>query len=527
MSRNRKWCFLAALLLFFAGMFVYYSHLESCALLGCQLISSDRADDIAAQRQSFPVTDWAGLQLNGTRVPYDAAADIWFIPQDPSSEEWEGSLSIGREDIHLLLLNQPEYGDKAMAIEQNTAFSFIAYNNKYYANGTIIFTGLPAVTLTTEASDEQGDHGTVCVFEPSSLSGYPYEIQQTCAEFHVRGRTSRLLPKQGYKLNLRKKNGSKNNCSLLGMREDDDWILNALYTDPNRVRDKLSIDLWNEINASTPAWDAPGCRMEYVELFINDSYEGIYGLTEPVDYKQLGLDKTQDIIYKVVGWGFPTDEEFAENETSDAFPSVEVKNSDREITASLWEPYQQYVRSMFENTEEAFHEALATYVECDNAICMGLFTDMICGSDNKSKNQYVAAVRMPDGYHFLRVPWDMDLTWGNYYSNSSSTNSLFSMKRSEKSVYDTVFERMLETGRYTDAIRAAWQRLRTDIFTEENISEKIDACTDLLTKSGAFLREEERWPDAGVTAGTDDIKEFAARRLACLDSYYGPAAEDK
>lgn len=41
----------------------------------------------------------------------------------------------------------------------------------------------------------------------------------------------------------------KCNKNLLGLRDDDDWILNALYADNTQIRDQLCVDLWNEVGA--------------------------------------------------------------------------------------------------------------------------------------------------------------------------------------------------------------------------------------------------------------------------------------
>ena len=38
-------------------------------------------------------------------------------------------------------------------------------------------------------------------------------------------------------------NGVKNQESLLGMREDDDWILRSLASDESKIREKLATDL--------------------------------------------------------------------------------------------------------------------------------------------------------------------------------------------------------------------------------------------------------------------------------------------
>ena len=56
--------------------------------------------------------------------------------------------------------------------------------------------------------------------------------------------------------------------SLLGMRPGEDWILDAMYIDGLRMRNKVSFELWEKIS-STPEEDAkpevfPGIESRFV-----------------------------------------------------------------------------------------------------------------------------------------------------------------------------------------------------------------------------------------------------------------------
>ena len=82
----------------------------------------------------------------------------------------------------------------------------------------------------------------------------------------------------------------KNPCSAF--RNDDEWLLNAMYSDSSKIRDKLSADIWSQIGAVQEEFPEAyfGTRMVYVEVFFNHEYWGLYALMEPVDSKQ--LDRT-------------------------------------------------------------------------------------------------------------------------------------------------------------------------------------------------------------------------------------------
>jgi hypothetical protein len=74
-----------------------------------------------------------------------------------------------------------------------------------------------------------------------------YEITNCYGYLEIRGKTSQMFPKKGWNLSLVKENNSPYKTTLFGLREDDDWKLNALYPDGTKVREALAMELWNEM----------------------------------------------------------------------------------------------------------------------------------------------------------------------------------------------------------------------------------------------------------------------------------------
>jgi hypothetical protein len=105
-------------------------------------------------------------------------------------------------------------------------------------------------------------------------------------EIRVRGASSRNHPKKGYKLDL------SSAVELLGMPAEKDWVLHSCWTDKTCLRNVLGY--WQA--AKLFPW-AP--RTEFVEVFINDSYRGLYVLIENV---KLGPNR--------VNLPTPTDDQF-------------------------------------------------------------------------------------------------------------------------------------------------------------------------------------------------------------------------
>lgn len=72
--------------------------------------------------------------------------------------------------------------------------------------------------------------------------------------------------------------GHKLDRTLLGLRSDNYWILDAMVVDPARMRNRVGMDLWNDM-ATPPYYAASGrsvrtgVRGRLVEVFVNGAYQ--------------------------------------------------------------------------------------------------------------------------------------------------------------------------------------------------------------------------------------------------------------
>ena len=77
-----------------------------------------------------------------------------------------------------------------------------------------------------------------------------------------------MFPKKSYAFETQDSLGENNNVSLLGMPEENDWILHGPYTDKTLMRNAIIFQLGQDAGRYTP-------RTRYCELFINDDYRGV------------------------------------------------------------------------------------------------------------------------------------------------------------------------------------------------------------------------------------------------------------
>ena len=105
-----------------------------------------------------------------------------------------------------------------------------------------------------------------------SDSTYEYDGQ---ISIEIRGSSSQSFPKKQYGFETQNHDGSKNNVPLLGLPNENDWILHAPYSDKTLIRNILTYKLSERLGHYAP-------RTRLCELVLNGEYAGVYVLTEKI-----------------------------------------------------------------------------------------------------------------------------------------------------------------------------------------------------------------------------------------------------
>ncbi len=117
----------------------------------------------------------------------------------------------------------------------------------------------------------------------------------------IRGAYSASLPQKPYGFETRDQSWNNLNVSLLGMPEENDWILLANYNDKTFMRNTLAFELFRKMGHYAP-------RARMVEVIVNNIYQGVYILTEKIkqDKGRVDISKlaTKDISGDDVTGGY-------------------------------------------------------------------------------------------------------------------------------------------------------------------------------------------------------------------------------
>ena len=514
-------------ILMLLGSFLLINRLQVKNFTVFNQVSPKRVEEVKSSLNRVEELSFTALLCNEIRVPFDDATNTFFVPLNMADAGWEKMEFVsGQPEYQILFQEDVTDEEKQEVIASSKKIELVVFDRQSWAEYYVTFTGLPVIDLSTNegfyASEEIT--GTATFFDTDfSLHG----IEQSAYNGHIRGNTSRMFPKKGYKLNLTYINEygeeDNNKLSVFGMRKDDDWILHALYNDDTKIRDRLSMEVWDRMGAKAVSDDSYyGPKMTYVEVFADNQYCGLYGLMEPVDGKQLNLAE-EDYSYKRKNPGSVRYkyEEFSEPDNIyGEIEGFEIKDGIMEEDA--WMPMANLSAVL---THDEWKEKLAKsqILNEDSVIRMWIFIQMITGHDHTAKNMYYVAKYDDDlkyNYQFYFAPWDMDLTWGNVsVGEVNPYYTAFEMDTLDNRVYWSMADMLIDENYHQakDRARELYNQLRKTVLNDRVVDEIIQSLDHELRDSGAFARDKMRWPEGIHAKDVSVLRKYAKERLNYLD----------
>ncbi len=357
------------------------------------------------------------------------------------------------------------------------------------------------------------------------------------ASVRHRGGSTTRYQKQSYAIKLKDENGLKTDTSFLGLRRDNYWILNAMAPDKARMRNRVAMDLWLDFSAKPsyveqePAMQN-GSNGQFVEVYVNGDYRGIYNLMERVDRKQLKLkkakgDEIRGVLYKSVSWagGIFEDPEPYDN-TSGVWTSYEYQYPDVEDSLITWEPLYNAFYFTSHSDTETFRTEVATRYEIPVFTDYYLLAAILSARDNMGKNIYMSYYNIQTDSKLCPTPWDMDHSFGRQYNGTIEPPET-EIPKWGRNLYNRMIE---EVPGYNATLLNRYAELRRGAFRNDSLKARFDYYFELFQTSGADLREEARWGgidniDLDFLYEQDYISQWLDERLAYTDSVFSYSKE--
>lgn len=520
------------------------------------------------------------IRLNNKQLVYDKSSNTYYYPLPTTlrqggtfSPTFTYKLKDQFASDYLIKINGSEANvEGKLKFEEpnctnNYSMELITKSTgEVYKSSTLRFTYLPLVEIKVPTCNGKTyTTGSLCV-TAATTQGFDSTF---IAAFKYRGASSSNYPKRSYAIKLRDAYGNSIDRKILGYRSDNNWILDAMYIDRACMRNRVSTDLWNDYSVKPYYADREnkvrtGTRGEFVEVFLNGSYWGLYCMTEKMDRKQLKLKKyvpasesttyktePHGFLYKSKDWSYevlmghkPDERTFPYTEVSkvnnklgqESWCGFEQKYPDAKDEYVDWTPLRDAVNFVATtDVQSTFDREIGNYFDLPILRDYYLLIELALATDNHGKNMFFYAYDQAgaEGNKISVCPWDMDGTFGqNWEADTTYTQNT-----------QQDFEEMLwnhEHGQLTLFLNLkmgslGWRKmladryceLRPTFFDPDKLAQRFLDYASLFADGYADIREQKKW---GSSQGRIHKKlqwgaQYAARwvknRIKYMDKRYG------
>jgi CotH kinase protein len=281
-----------------------------------------------------------------------------------------------------------------------------------------------------------------------------------------RGQSSQMFPKKAYSVELAR------DAPLLGMPEDDDWVLYAPYNDKTLMRNVVAY-------RTAALLGRYAARTRFVELRLNGRYHGVYVMMERLE---LGEDRVRgEALYELT---FP----FQARSKAPSFrtpvtrrPIVwedpERGDLSRKRAQSLARPVRAAERALYGRG------GWRRRIDEASAVDFALLAELFKNEDAFHASTYMTLRK--DGRLDLGPIWDFDISMGNSDYGPSRRLRGWMLERRDWA------ERMYRDRRFMGRMASRWRALR-----RAGLRRDVLAIVDRAERElrGEVVANFRRWP---------------------------------
>ena len=455
------------------------------------------------------------ISVNLIDLVYSKDLDLYFLSLDSSYENSKYILKLNLEDGYKYKV-QGQFTN-IITVDYSKVINVIIYNDEFYDEIKIQITNLPIININVE---------DVVTKENESKAEFSYVSSNFSTDSNImikyRGDKSLLFDKKSYKITGYNKDYSNDiSLDIPSFYNGSGYILDAVYRDPSKIRNALSTEIWNQVSSD---FTDVKINSEFVELIVNNEYRGLYVLTEPINRKKLGLNKTTEddtsIIVKSISYEFEPlayyKSKDIKNIQSSIFEPFEIKYpNDEELYSYSWNKFLKVALKYYDNIYYQTDNDIINTFDINNYVDWVLFNSFTDNEDNKLlKNNYFYMKSSNDKIIYIQ-PWDMEYSYGIRYDED-----LLNSVSYEYDEYATSFIKFNNESAplVTKMTINRYIELRKNILTSDNINSIIDKYSNELNK-GASLRDSNKWYSYNQEEEANRIKNWVNNRFGAFDDY--------
>ncbi len=361
----------------------------------------------------------------------------------------------------------------------------------------------------------QNNNGTNLLSD--STIGYKIGIER-------RGNTSQSFAKKSYSFKLETKD------SLIGLPSSKKWVLYGPYADKSLVRNALAYSLYRQMGNYTP-------KTKFIELVINNNYQGIYLLTEKIQIGKEHLNITKLKVDKKdetkMSGGYVL--EIDRNTIQASFPNDTTAHN---LYYGVYSPKQKKlgtnalktIKEQYSLFEQHLYEKdnYLEYLDINSFVDYLIITEVSRNIDGYrlSTFMYNPDINTENPKFYIGPIWDYNFSFGlaNYHDGYKTEGYVYNVDKFVPFYWHT----LLKDSTFNNTLKQRYSTLRKTSLSNSNIYNTIDELNSICEPSTTnnflkwtVLESEDFWPNhfLGKThqEEIEYLKNWIKNRLVFLD----------
>jgi spore coat protein H len=292
-----------------------------------------------------------------------------------------------------------------------------------------------------------------------------------------RGSSSRFLPKKAFNIRFERPQDL--------LHESERMNLNAMYTDPSMMREKLSFRLWHELGQ-------PASRTRYFDFWLNDIYEGLHIHIQRVDEWLLtmnGLNPDGTLVRD----GFRDNDDLADSAFGHDYGDLDDQQREDLLAENFnyrGDPEWGRVRELIDWVQATpaggqFAQGFAERIDVDNFIDWLVLHWLVGDIDSFGDDYWLYLDHDDPGARWIFIPWDKDLSFGSHFRQGFFTdNDFFNYESTLSGGWgNMLISRFLSTPSLRQQADARLAELIGERFPESWFGDRIDEYAELIADS--------------------------------------------
>ncbi|MCB9360373.1 MAG: CotH kinase family protein [Flavobacteriales bacterium] len=391
---------------------------------------------------------------------------------------------------------------------------------------------LPILNLNTNNKvipDEPKIEATLAVYDNKNVNKINDSPTVYQIKIERRGHTSQTFAKKSYGFNILN-NNLPDTSLFVGLPSAKKWVLYGPYADKSLIRNALTYSLYKDMGHYS-------VKTAFVELIINDNYQGIYILTEKININHLNVSKLNIDKNGNRSGGYLL--EIDRNEWKTILPPSNDTSHTRFYyglespkTKNISPSTHLLIKNQFNRFEENLYyqtDSLFSYLDVNTFVDHFIISEFTKNIDAYRLSTYIynPDINEKTPKFYMGPIWDYNFAYGltNYNDGFNPEGFVYN----SANYIPFWWQKLMTNHTFKTALKTRYFDLRQTSLSNDAVFNKIDSLYNLCKepaknnfKKWSVLNSKDFWPNHYLGKTYEDeinyLKDWINKRLFFLDT---------